>query len=97
VSNITDVVNDKTGTWRSWPVEEVYPIVHVDGIRIKVRDKGAVTTKVAHLVLGVDGRDGRKHALGCSVADAEDAKFWHSVLTALRAARACHDFRVSHR
>jgi putative transposase len=50
---------------------------------IKVRDKGAVTIKVAHLVIGVDV-DGRKHALGCWIAEAEGAKFWHSVLTQLR-------------
>ena len=61
----------------------MYPIVYIDGIRIKVRDKGAVTIKVAHLVVGVDV-DGRKHALGCWIAEAEGAKFWHSVLTQLR-------------
>jgi transposase-like protein len=64
VSTITDVVTDEIEIWRNRPVEEVYPIVYVDGIRIKVRDKGAVTTKVAYLVLGVDV-EGRKHALGC--------------------------------
>jgi transposase-like protein len=33
--------------------------VYVDGIRIKVRDKGAVAIKTAHLVIGVDV-EGRK-------------------------------------
>ena len=28
--------------------------------------------------------DGRKHALGCWIAETEGAKFWHSVLTDLR-------------
>ena len=28
--------------------------------------------------------DGRKHALGCWIAETEGAKFWHSVLTQLR-------------
>jgi putative transposase len=83
VSNITDVVTDEIEIWRSRPVDEVYPIVYVDGIRIKVRDKGAVTVKSAHLVIGVDV-EGRKHALGCWIAEAEGAKFWHSVLTQLR-------------
>ena len=49
--------------WQSRPVDEVYPIVFVDGIRIKVRDAGVVTNKVAHLVVGVDV-DGFKHVLG---------------------------------
>ena len=83
VSNITDVVTDEIEIWRNRPVDEVYPIVYIDGIRIKVRDKGAVTIKSAHLVIGVDV-DGRKHALGCWIAETEGAKFWHSVLTQLR-------------
>ena len=49
------------------PVDEVYPIVYVDGIWIKVRTRGAVTIKSAHLVIGVNV-DGRKHALGCWIA-----------------------------
>src|SRR5215203_6081245 len=53
------------------------------GSPIKVRDKGAVTIKSAHLVIGVDV-EGRKHALGCWIAETEGAKFWHSVLTQLR-------------
>ena len=83
VSNITDVVTDEIEIWRNRPVDEVYPIVYIDGIRIKVRDKGAVTIKSAHLVIGVDV-DGRKHALGCWIAETEGAKFWHSVRTELR-------------
>ena len=42
----------------------------MDGIRIKVRDQGAMTVKVAHLVIGVDV-EGRKHALGIWIAEAE--------------------------
>jgi putative transposase len=83
ISNITEVVTEEIEIWRNKPVDEVYPIVYIDGIRIKVRDKGAVTIKVAHLVIGVDV-EGRKHALGCWIAEAEGAKFWHSVLTQLR-------------
>jgi putative transposase len=83
ISNVTDVVADEIELWRNRPVDEVYPIVYIDGIRIRVRDRGAVTVKVAHLVIGVDV-EGRKHALGCWIAEAEGAKFWHSVLTQLR-------------
>jgi len=83
ISNITDVVVDEIELWRNRPVDEVYPIVYVDGIRIKVRDKGAVAIKTAHLVIGVDV-EGRKHALGCWIGETEGAKFWHSVLTQLR-------------
>ena len=80
---MTDVVTDEIELWRNRPVDEVYPIVYIDGIRIRVRDKGAVTVKVAHLVIGVDV-EGRKHALGVWIAEAEGAKFWLSVPTELR-------------
>jgi putative transposase len=83
ISNVTDVVTDEIEVWRNRPVDEVYPIVYVDGLRIKVRDKGAVTIKTAYLVIGVDV-EGRKHALGLWIAEAEGAKFWLSVLTQLR-------------
>ena len=83
ISNVTDVVTDEIELWRNRPVDEVYPIVYIDGIRIRVRDKGAVTVMVAHLVIGVDV-EGRKHALGVWIAEAEGAKFWLSVLTELR-------------
>lgn len=83
ISNVTEVVADEIELWRNRPVDEVYPIVYVDGIRLQIRDKGAVTVKVAHLVIGVDV-EGRKHALGCWIAETEGAKFWLSVLTQLR-------------
>ena len=83
ISNITDIVTDEIELWRNRPVDEIYPIVYIDGIRLRIRDKGAVTIKVAHLVVGVDV-EGRKHALGVWIAEAEGAKFWHSVLTQLR-------------
>lgn len=88
ISNVTDVVADEIELWRNRPVDEVYPIVYMDGIRIRVRDKGAVTIKVAHLAVGVDV-DGHKHALGLWIAEAEGAKFWHSVLTQLRNRGLC--------
>jgi putative transposase len=70
ITNVADVVTDEIEIWRNRPVDDVYPIVYVDGLRIKVRDKGAVTIKVAHLVIGVDV-EGRKHALGCWIAETE--------------------------
>jgi putative transposase len=83
ISRITDVVADEIVAWQNRPVDEVYPIVYVDAIRIRVRDKGAVTIKAAHLVVGVDV-DGRKHILGIWIAETEGAKFWNTVITQLR-------------
>ncbi|WP_242425173.1 IS256 family transposase, partial [Frankia sp. EI5c] len=79
ISNVTDVVVDEIKTWQSRPLDEVYPIMYVDGIRLRVKDNGVVSTKVAYLAIGVD-IDGRKHALGCWIQDSEGAKFWQKVL-----------------
>lgn len=83
ISNITEVVVDEITLWQNRTVDEVYPIVYVDALRVRVRDKGAVTQKAAHLVVGVDV-DGRKHVLGIWIDDTESAKFWNQVLTQLR-------------
>jgi transposase-like protein len=80
ISNVTDVVADEVELWRHRPVDEVYPMVYVEGIRIKVRDQGVVTVTVAHLVMGIDV-EGRTHALGIWIAEAEGATLWLSVLT----------------
>lgn len=83
ISNVTDVVVDEIKAWQSRPLDEVYPILYIDGLRLRVKDAGVVTTKVAYLAIGVDV-EGRKHALGCWIADTEGAKFWQKVLTDLR-------------
>lgn len=83
VSRVTDVVADEIKAWQSRPLDELYPILYVDGIRVRVRDAGVVTTKVAYLAIGVDV-EGRKHALGCWLADGEGAKFWAKVCSDLR-------------
>jgi putative transposase len=83
ISNVTDVIVDEIKLWQTRPVDEVYPIVYVDGLRLKIKDNGLVVTKVAYLVIGVDV-EGRKQALGCWIADSEGAKFWQKVVTDLR-------------
>jgi putative transposase len=83
VANVTDVVADEVRSWQNRPVDEVYPILYVDAIRIKVRDNGTVVNKAAHLVVGVDV-DGFKQVLGIWIQEGEGAKFWLPVLTDLR-------------
>ncbi|WP_414018093.1 transposase [Mycobacterium heckeshornense] len=70
ISNITEVVVDEIKAWQSRPLDEVYPILYIDGLRLRIADNGVVGTKVAYLAIGVD-LDGRKHALGCWIQDSE--------------------------
>jgi putative transposase len=83
VANITDSVNELVKSWRSRPLDEVYPIIYVDAIRVRVRDGGAVRIKACHLAVGVD-LEGRKRVLGLWIEQNEGARFWLGVLTELR-------------
>ncbi|WP_370340929.1 IS256 family transposase [Catenulispora sp. MAP5-51] len=83
ISNITDVVVDEITTWQNRPLEAVYPIVYIDALVVKIRDGGVVTNKAAHLVIGVDV-EGVKNVLGIWIEANEGAKFWLTVLTALK-------------
>ncbi len=83
ISNVTDVVVDEIKAWQSRPLDEVYPILYIDGLRLRIKDNGVITTKVAYLAIGVD-LEGRKHALGVWIQDSEGAKFWQKVVIDLR-------------
>lgn len=83
ISTVTDAVLDEVKTWQHRPLDEVYPIIYVDALVVKVRDGAHVRNKAAHLVVGVD-LDGVKHVLGIWVENTEGAKFWLSVCTELR-------------
>jgi putative transposase len=75
ISTITDAVLEEVKAWQSRPLEELYPIVYVDALVVKVRDGHQVRNKAAHLAVGVD-LDGTKHVLGIWVQASEGAKFW---------------------
>jgi putative transposase len=83
ISTITDEVLEEVKAWQHRPLDEVYPIVYVDALVVKVRDGGQVRNKACYLVVGV-GVDGVKHVLGIWVQQAEGAKFWMQVCTELR-------------
>lgn len=83
ISTVTDAVLEKVKAWQTRPLDEVYPIIYVDALVVKVRDGAHVRNKSAHLVVGVD-LDGVKHVLGIWVENTEGAKFWLSVCTELR-------------
>jgi putative transposase len=83
ISNITDAVLEEVKAWQSRPLEELYPILYLDALIVKVRDGHQVRNKAAHLAVGVD-LDGVKHVLGIWVQATEGAKFWAGVCAELR-------------
>ena len=83
ISTITDAVLDEVKAWQTRPLEELYPILYLDALVIKVRDGHQVRNKAAHIAVGVD-LDGIKHVLGIWVQASEGAKFWAGVCAELR-------------
>jgi putative transposase len=83
ISNITDAVLEEVKAWQNRPLEEIYPIIYLDALVVKVRDGHQVRNKAAHLAVGVD-LDGIKHVLGIWVQTSEGAKFWAGVCAELR-------------
>jgi putative transposase len=82
ISRITDAVLDEVTAWQSRPLEELYPIMYLDALIVKVRDGHQVRNKAAHIAVGVD-LDGVKHVLGIWVQSTEGAKFWAGVCAEL--------------
>jgi putative transposase len=83
ISKVTDAVLEEVQAWQHRPLEEIYPIVYLDALVVKVRDGHQVRNKAAHIAVGVD-LDGVKHVLGIWVQTAEGAKFWAGVCAELR-------------
>ena len=83
ISTITDAVLEEVKAWQTRPLEEIYPIVYLDALVVKVRDGHTVRNRAAHLAVGVD-LDGVKHVLGIWVQASEGAKFWAGVCAELR-------------
>lgn len=42
ISNVTEAVMDEVRQWQSRPLEQVYPIVYVDCLMVKVRENQRV-------------------------------------------------------
>lgn len=82
ISKVTDAVLEEVTAWQNRPLEELYPIVYLDALVVKVRDGHQIRNKAAHIAVGVD-LDGVKHVLGIWVQATEGAKFWAGVCAEL--------------
>ncbi len=93
ISKITDAVAEEVKAWQTRPLDEIYPIVYLDALVVKVRDGHQVRNKAAHLAVGVD-LDGVKSVLGIWVQSTEGAAFWAEVCAEL-ANRGVRDILIA--
>lgn len=83
ISRVTDHVLEQVQEWQSRPLDEIYPIVYLDCIVVKIRQDKRVINKAIYLALGIN-LEGHKELLGLWISENEGAKFWLSVLTELQ-------------
>ena len=83
ISRVTDGVMDDVREWAKRPLEDIYPIVFLDCMVIKVRDGGTVQRRALYLALGVT-LEGDRNVLGMWFQETEGAKFWMQVLNDLK-------------
>ena len=83
ISRVTDAVMDDVREWGKRPLEDVYPIVFLDCMILKIREGGTVQRRALYLALGVT-LDGDRDVLGMWFQETEGAKFWMQVLTDLK-------------
>jgi putative transposase len=83
ISNVTEAVMEEVKRWQSRPLDEVYPILYMDALQVKVRDGAHVQNKAIHVAIAVN-LAGHKEVLGLWAAQNEGAKFWLQVLTELQ-------------
>lgn len=84
ISTVTDEVMEEVSRWQQRSLESCYPVVIFDALRVKIRDEGVVRNKAVYLALGIT-RTGSKDVLGLWIEQTEGAKFWHRVMTELKA------------
>lgn len=82
ISRVTDAVLADVQAWRSRPLDEIYAIVYLDALMVKVREDRSVRNRACYLAIGVT-LEGEREVLGIWWRESEGAKFWLAVLNDL--------------
>ena len=83
ISRVTDAVMDDAREWAKRPLEDIYPIVFLDCMVLKIREGGSVQRRALYLALGVT-LEGDRDVLGMWFQETEGAKFWMQVLNEVK-------------
>jgi putative transposase len=83
ISRVTDAVMDDARAWQQRPLEDVYPVVFLDCMVLKIRDGGSVQRRACYIAMGIT-MTGDRDVLGLWFQETEGAKFWMQVLSELK-------------
>ena len=73
ISRVTDAVMDDARAWQTRPLDDVYPVVFLDALVLKIRDGGAVQRRACYLAMAIN-MDGDREVLGMWFQATEGAK-----------------------
>jgi transposase-like protein len=83
VSNLTERLGEQVEAWAERSLEEEYPFLLADAMRINVRRQGAVRSTQALIVVGIS-EDGYREILGFKIALRETAESWQELFEELK-------------
>jgi putative transposase len=83
ISKVTDAVMEDARAWQSRPLDDIYPVVFLDALVLKIRDGGSVQRRACYLALAIN-LDGDREVLGLWFQETEGSKFWMQVLSELK-------------
>ena len=83
ISRITDKIIPEIVMWQQRPLESIYPIMYIDGIRFKIREDSVYKEKSVYLIIGVN-IEGKKEILGFWIAESESSKQWLMIFDELK-------------
>ena len=84
VSNLTEKLGEQIEAWAERPLDEEYPFLLADAMRINVRRQGAVRSTQALIVIGIS-EDGYREILGFKIALRETGESWKELFEELKA------------
>lgn len=93
ISTVTDSVLADIESWQSRPLDEVYPVVFFDALRVNIRDGVTVKKMAVHIAIGINAR-GMRDVLGMWIAENEGASFGASVFSSLKS-RGVQDILIA--
>jgi putative transposase len=88
VSRAVQRIEPELKAWRNRPLEQIYAVVFIDAIHLKVRHAHGVRSTAAYIISGI-GESGQLEILSVAMASeaervSESATYWHQVLLELR-------------
>ncbi len=85
ISNITDAVLEEVAAWQARPLEEFYPVIYLDAIRIKIRESSQVISRAADRAWDCGKPASQRKAQG-RLIEGQIVTYWKQALAQLAAA-----------